>query len=221
MSKVNGGSGGGGTVQPVTKSDGGMDAIQGKLGGMQLDGNGGQPHGNNFFAFPPPTMAIDVDGSATAAVQHGGVSNGGGLDAGGTGVSAAGNAGQGPGMYKKNDGGARGGGGGDGGGVSVNRRYGVPLANSSRNTGAANRGVSGVSGGGGPGAPFASDDRRRGGGGRHGSSMNGGVGVAGGRPRVGYDSVGGPAEQSPLQVRAKKYEAICHEKNSDACPSLA
>lgn len=218
MSKANGGTGGGGAAPPAAKSgNSSMDAIQGKLASMQLDGNNGQQqsHGTNFFAFPPPSMGIDVDGSGAggSAVQHGAVSNGGGLDAGGT----AGTAGPGPGMYKKNDGGhggavPTGGGrasGGDGGAVSVSRRYGVPLSNNSRSAAGSNRGVSGVSGsGGGPGVAFSNDDRRRGGSAssRHGGSMNGGGGIAGGRARVGYESpgvstIGGPADQSTLQVR--------------------
>lgn len=218
MSKANGGTGGGGAAPPAAKGgNGSMDTIQDKLASIQLDGNGGQQqtHGTNFFAFPPPPMGIDVDGSGAggSAVQHGAVSNGGGLDTRGT----AGNAGPGPGMYKKSDGGhggavPTGGGraaGGDGGAVSVSRRYGVPLSNNSRSTAGSNRGVSGVSGSGsGSGVAFSNDDRRRGGSAssRHGGSMNGGGGIAGGRPRVGYESpgvttIGGPAEQSPLQVR--------------------
>ncbi|CAM9286397.1 unnamed protein product, partial [Ectocarpus sp. 12 AP-2014] len=187
-------TGGGGGAPAGPKAEG-VDAIQGKLAGIQIDGGVARqqpnPNSNNYFGYGHSGgLALDVDGSG-----------GGGGGAPTQGVAApSSTAGGSGGVTAGGGGGGMGGGhtpGGTTDGSGVSRRFGVPIASSSRNAGAGgnNRGGGGggVSGLAGAGVAFGDDRRRAGGaasGGVGGRRAGGGSGSGSGMGGVGRGSSG-------------------------------
>lgn len=198
-----------GTAGGPPKGDTSMDAIQGKMAGIQLGsgamdapgGSGGQhvkledATGGNP-ARPGPG-AGDSKASPYAQQRGGGGGGPAGEIAGPPGRGSgnehffgfppgAGAAMGGLDADKKND--AGGGGGGGGAGGTVSRRYGVPMGSGNTRNAAAGGGAAaarGVAGGGavsggGPGVAYSGDDRRR------------GAGVGGGRRGGGMNGGMGP-----------------------------